>query len=374
MSHQKILHITFNMGFGGTEQVICQLVVNLPAAQFSNEILCIDGEVGRLGETLKSEHGITIHTLQRQPGLDWRLALKIRRLILEGGFDIVHCHQYTPWFYGWMARLCTRVKLVFTEHGRFYPDKHRRKAWLVNKIMARSTDGIVAISEATRNALTEFEYLPLRRIHVIYNGIEPLMSDANAGEKVKRSLGIPEDAFVVGTVARLDPVKNQRMMIEAVHALRQSQPRIYLLLVGDGPARKELEDLSSHLGIRERVIFTGFQNQPVTYLRAMDVFLLTSDTEGTSMTLLESMSLAKPSIVTAVGGNSEIVVANRTGLFIKAGDAKELAARIKVLQHDPSTRETLGEEAYQRFLSSFSAAIMTRKYQELFKSHAGGCQ
>ncbi|PAV24475.1 glycosyltransferase [Tamilnaduibacter salinus] len=351
--------------------MIRQLIQNLPKGRFSNEILCIDGEVGELGRRLNSEHGIKIHTRQRQSGLDWRLAYNIRRLIRRGAFDIIHCHQYTPWFYGWMASLGTGAKLVFTEHGRFHPDKYRRKARLVNKLMAKTTDSVIAISESTRDALAEYEYLPRGCIGVIYNGIEPLSRGAAAGEFQRKQLRIPDDSFVVGTVARLDPVKNQRMMIKAFCALQAENASIYLVLVGDGPSRGELEALSEQLGVDDRVIFTGFQSQPADYLRIMDVFLLTSDTEGTSMTLLESMSLAKPAVATAVGGNTEIIADGETGMLIKAGDTEALAETIQMLKNDPSKRDSLGEKAHQRFVSLFSATTMAEKYQTLYELNTG---
>lgn len=364
---QRILHITFNMGFGGTEQVIRQLVMHLHKDHIKNEVLCIDGDVGEIGQRLETEQGISIHTLTRKPGLDWLLVLNIRRLIQQGGFTIVHCHQYTPWFYGWLGSIGTGVKLVFTEHGRFHPDRHRRKAWLVNKLMARTTGEIVAISLATRDALVEYEFLPANKVQVIYNGIEPLSSGREAGQALRKSLGIPVEGFVAGTVARLDPVKNQAMMIRALHDMAESSPTVFLLLVGDGPARNDLEELVEQLGLESRVIFTGFQKHPGSYLAAMDVFLLTSDTEGTSMTLLESMSLAKPCVATAVGGNPEIVTQNETGFLVEAGDSQGLAEKLELLRTQPLVRQTMAEAAHQRFLSSFSIEKMVKAYQSLYE-------
>ncbi|MEH6562310.1 MAG: glycosyltransferase, partial [Marinobacter sp.] len=278
---KTILHVTFNMGFGGTEQVIRQLVIHLPRDQFNNEVLCIDGEVGEIGQRLEAEQDIIIHKLIRQPGLDWRLVLSIRRLIKQGGFDIVHCHQYTPWFYGLLGSLGTGVKLVFTEHGRFHPDRYRRKAWLVNKMMAKVTHALVAISKATREALVEFEFLPTNDIEVIYNGIEPIIPDYEKVGEIRSGLGMTGEDIVFGTVSRLDPVKNQRMMLKAFSLYCAQHGNCRLLMVGDGPDRSMLEGYARKLGIEAKTVFTGFQSNPVDYLDAMDVFLLSSHTEGT---------------------------------------------------------------------------------------------
>ena len=135
----RILHITFNMGFGGTEQVIRQLVTNLNKNRFHNEIACIDGEVGAIGQALETGHGIKHHARQRASGFDLKTIFWLRHLIKSGKFDIVHCHQYSPYAYGWFAHWGTRAKVVFTEHGRFYPDHHRKKARFINPFIARTS-------------------------------------------------------------------------------------------------------------------------------------------------------------------------------------------------------------------------------------------
>lgn len=359
---KAILHVTFNMGFGGTEQVVRQLVMHLPKNQFNNEVLCIDGEVGEIGQRLEAEQGITIHTLIRQPGLDWRLVLNIRRLIIQGGFDIVHCHQYTPWFYGLLGSLGTGVKLVFTEHGRFHPDKYRRKAWLFNRVMAKVTHALVAISKATRDALVEFEFLPRNDIAVIYNGIEPIIPDYGRVGEIRSGLGITAEDIVFGTVSRLDPVKNQRMMLEAFSLFCAQHGNCRLLMVGDGPDRSMLEGYAQKLGIEGKTVFTGFQSNPVDYLDAMDVFLLSSHTEGTSMTLLEAMSISKPCIVTQVGGNPELVRDGMNGLLVPTNDPAAMSAAMARLADDTALRAELGEHARTIFSSEFSAKKMAAQY------------
>ena len=114
----RVLHLTYDMGIGGTEQVINQLVRGMDAAQVCHRICVIEGSVGAIGQALQQQ-GIGIDVLQRQPGFDWRLIKAIRALIKQHQIDIVHCHQYTPWVYGWFAAIGTQAKVIFTEHGRF---------------------------------------------------------------------------------------------------------------------------------------------------------------------------------------------------------------------------------------------------------------
>ena len=123
---KKILHLTYHMGIGGTEQVIFQLVNNADDSLFENSIVCLEGEVGPIGQQLQ-ESGTQFHILHRNPGFDTDLIKSVRNIIKSENIDIVHCHQYTPYVYGVLASLITSARVVFTEHGRFHPDRY---SWL----------------------------------------------------------------------------------------------------------------------------------------------------------------------------------------------------------------------------------------------------
>ncbi|MCH8499096.1 MAG: glycosyltransferase [Marinobacter sp.] len=363
----RVLHVTFNMGIGGTEQVIRQLVLGLPRQQVINEVLCIDGHIGPIGELLQAQD-VPVTSVQRQPGFDLNLIKAIRSRLREGKFDIVHCHQYTPYLYGWLAALGTPAKVVFTEHGRFHPDRYRYKAALINPIMALLTPAVVAISSATRDALARFEFMPKGKIQVIYNGIAPLQREPEATARLRKELGIPEDAFVVGTVSRLDPVKNQAMMLRAFKLFLDQCPRGWLLMVGDGPDRQMLETLAQELSIAHRMTFTGFIKAPANHLAMMEVFLLSSHTEGTSMTLLEAMSLGIPAIVTNVGGNGEIVKPTVTGLTVPADNDRDFANALVNLEKHVAMRTDMSKASFNDFKENFLSSKMIEKYHEVYCS------
>jgi glycosyltransferase involved in cell wall biosynthesis len=364
----RILHITFNMGFGGTEQVIRQLVTNLPTEKFDSRVLCIDGHVGAIGEQI-AEEGFPVFALKRAQGFDWELARKIRSEIRDHKIDIVHCHQYTPWFYGWLAHIGTPAKVVFTEHGRFHPDRYRFKAMVINPLMALTTHAVIAISAATRDSLARYEFVPKQKIQVIYNGIRGLKRNEGIALKTRRELGIPDHAFVMGTVARLDPVKNQVIMLDAFAGILANAPDSWLLMVGDGPDRAMLEEKARSLGISDNVIFAGFQAYPENYLAAMDLFLLSSHTEGTSMTLLEAISMGIPAVATAVGGNPEIIDDGKTGYLTAPDDKDEFKdAVIRFRNQGEAFRKEVSEACKERFARRFSVATMTDNYTACYRS------
>lgn len=366
----RVLHLTFNMGIGGTEQVIRQLVQGMAPEGVESEILCIDGHIGPVGSALQ-QLGVPVHKVARKQGFDWSLTAAIRKRLREGRFDVVHCHQYTPWIYGWLGALRTNAKVVFTEHGRFYPDRYRYKAMLINPLVALLTASIVAISDSTRDALVKYEFIPRTKVRVIYNGIAPLSRNEPEAQKVRSELGIPPSAFVIGTVSRLDPVKNQQMMLKAFHEFSKTYPDAYLLMVGDGPDKATLMELASQLGISGHTIFTGFINKPEHHLSAMDAFLLSSHTEGTSMTLLEAMSLGIPAIATSVGGNPEIVIDGETGLLTEPGSINSFETAIKLLATDSALREKLSTESIKTFSRAFSQERMVGSYARIYDGTKG---
>lgn len=366
----NVLHVTFNMAIGGTEQVINQLVRNSRSCEVHHEIACIDSFIGEIGQSLANE-GLPVFCLNRQPGFDLALVKSLRKRIRQGQFDIVHCHQYTPYVYGWLASFGTGARVVFTEHGRFFPDRYRYKALMINPLMALMTPAIIAISEATREALSRYEFIPKARIKVIYNGIHPLERDEEQFSKIRSELGISETAPVLGTVSRLDKVKNQRMMIDAFAELLESHPTAVLLMVGDGPERPALEKRVVALNIAESVRFTGFINRPAQYLGLMNIFLLSSFTEGASMTLLEAMSLGIPAVATHVGGNPEIVVDGQTG-FLTENNNKEafLSAMLKLLEN-PGLWQSCSRLSRERFNENYSINHMASQYTAIYQQCRG---
>lgn len=353
------------MAIGGTEQVIRQIVENTDRERFNPSILCIDGKIGALGEQLQSS-GQQITAFARKPGFDFSLIAELRKHILENDIHVVHCHQYTPYIYGLFAAITASAKTIFTEHGRFYPDSRKWKRTLVNPILSLATYAITAISKATAQALVDFENFPQNKISVVYNGIADFDQTESNRTDLLAELGIPESNLIIGTISRLDPIKNQSMILKGFASILRTHPNCSLIIVGDGPIREQLEMEAKSLNIQKNTTFTGFKIDPQRYLRVMDIFLLPSLSEGTSMTLLESMALSKPSIVTNVGGNPEIVEHKKTGLVIPNKDEAKFRDALFALLDDKETRELYGQAARSCYAQTFTVEKMISAYQEIY--------
>lgn len=367
---KNIVHLTFDMRIGGAEQVILSLAVHTDSERFHVQILCLDPHIGPFGRQMQ-EKGITVEALDRHPGFDFSLIKKIRRFFLSRRIDVAHCHQYTPFVYGVLAAIGTQTKIIFTEHGRFYPDTRRPKRVLANPLLSLITAHITAISSATRQALIDYENFSPKKIRVIYNGIDDkrfVDPGSHVTSDFKNKLHIPENARILGTVARLDSIKNQPMMLKAFKEIHHSLPDTYLLIIGDGPEREKLEQLTRDLDIESRVIFTGFKENTHLYYKIMDLFLLTSFSEGTAMTLLEAMASSVPCIATNVGGNPEIVVHNETGTLVPDNDHHALAEAVISLLQDQQKIDRFGKQGRTRFENLFSVQKMVDAYQYLYEN------
>ena len=364
-SKVKILHVTFNMGIGGTEQVIRQIIENSDLEKFIHEVICIDGKIGPIGQALR-EKGIHIEKVQRQPGTDFKLLQFMRRLIKQRKVNVIHCHQYTPYFYGVLSALWTKTRVIFTEHGRFYPDKHNFKRRFINPILILGTDYITAISKSTADAVAKYEYIPRNKIQIIYNGIKEIEVGSKTRDDLLNELGLSPDCRYIGTISRLEPIKNQKMMINAFYKVKKHMPDLKLVLIGDGEIMQELKQQTKSLGIDSDVIFTGFINNPQHYINLFEIFLLSSFSEGASMTLLEAMSLGKPCVVTDVGGNPEVVVNNATGYVVPSDNDSFFAKSILDLLRNNEKRNEFGILSRKKYLNKFTVSEMNSCYQKLY--------
>lgn len=357
----KIAHLTYDMRIGGTEQVILNIIQGQFSQAVEHHVICLQAPLGPFANQLQKQ-GITIHSFNWGGGFDFDLVKSLRNLIVQAKFNILHCHQYTPWSYGALSAIGLETRVIFTEHGRFHPDIASPKRRWINPLLMHFTERVTAISAATKQALVDFEYLSPKHIEVIYNGIVPTN---------KSNLPCPfeknTETVVFGTIARFDPIKNHILIIKAFAEYQKVQPNSLLVLVGDGETALELKSLTQSLNITSKVLFTGYQLNTEAYLQHFDVFLLTSFSEGTSMTLLNAMQFKKSSIVTNVGGNPEIIKHEYSGLVINNDDKEQLVESMHVLTN-PEVSKKFGENAFTSFHKRFTAKHMIETYDDIYIS------
>ncbi|WP_235594739.1 glycosyltransferase [Paraglaciecola hydrolytica] len=361
------MHITYDMRIGGTEMVIKNIIEGSDSSLFDMSIFCIESPLGPFADDLLAK-GISITSHARLPGFDLGLIKTIRQHIKNNKISVVHCHQYTPWIYGVLAAIGTKTKVIFTEHGRFYPDSSSWKRKLINPVLNRFTTATTAISAATKDALVIYENIPRNCIEVIYNGIAPVTYTEQEVTRLKKQYHIAEHELCLGTIARLDPIKNHTMMLKAFKQVIDAGIAAKLVIVGDGEERQNIETLIKDLDLSTQVILTGYESKPQALLAMMDIYLLSSLSEGTSMTLLEAMSLGKPCVVTDAGGNKEVIADRGNGIVTSNDATAEFSQAILKLVNDEALRNEYEIASLQRFSRLFKVTVMVKRFSELYKS------
>lgn len=362
----NILYVVNSLNLGGTENLVVQM-----SESFRHEhtitVICLD-EPGIWAQKLR-EHGVGVYCLWRQPGLDLRTAVKIAVFCKQHKIDLIHAHQCTAWFYSALSRIFFRKpKLLFEEHGRFYPEVFSWKKIAVNKIIIQNlTHRVVAVSQDVRKRLVAYEGISKDRISVIYNGVRnpSAVSDERRIE-LRGEFGLEQDDFVVGSVGRLDAIKNIPLLLRAFKEVGKTSKKLKLMLVGDGPEKEALYDLVRKLQIEKDVVFTGYRKDATDLLQCMDMFVLCSFSEGTSMALLEAMAAGVPVAVTDVGGNPELVEQYRNGWVVPSDSEQGLKNSIGECVGKSALRQEMVENSRAIFHNTFTFDCMLDKYRLLY--------
>ncbi len=366
-----VCHVLHTLGVGGAEMLATRLARRF-SGLYRTVFACLD-ELGTLGEELAAE-GFPVHVLGRRPGLDLGCVFRLARLLRRERVDVAHAHQYTPFFYALAARrLARHPTILFTEHGRHYPDHPRWKRKIFNRLLLEQRDRVVGVGGAVRQALIRNEGIPSHRVQVIINGIESerFAADRSTRAEVRRELALGSDDLVLLQVARLDPLKDHATALAALSHVVHERPATHLLLAGDGPLRGEIEGRARALGLEPHVRLLGTRRDVDRLLAAADVMLLTSISEGIPLTLLEAMAAGLPVVATRVGGVGEVVEHGRTGLLVQAGDDMTLAQAVLTLADSPVLRNEMGQHGRQRMEQFFSEKRMRERYGELYRELTG---
>ena len=363
-----VCHVIHALGVGGAEVLVDQMLRHL-----NDEFRCVVAvldEIGEIGARLQ-EDGFTVEHLHRKPGIDAGCARRLKDFADREGVAILHAHQYTPFFQAMLCRgLFGRRPVVFTEHGRHFPDLPSRKRSIVNRLMLRSGDRLIGCGNAVRQALIANEGLPESRVEVIYNGADfNTHGQAFPGARaaIRSEFGYAEDDFVVILVARLHPLKDHQTALRAIDAARKRISGLRLLLVGDGDQRAAIEQSIRQLKLEETVTLAGTRADVTDLLAASDAFLMSSISEGIPLTVIEAMAARIPVVATAVGGLPELIEHGVSGFLAPSGQSDLLAAALIDLQRDADLHERIASVAALRAAEKFSLKGMLDAYRIVYR-------
>ena len=369
MKKTHVLHIAQHIEIGGLESLVVEICTHLDRSIFNVSILCLAGYDERYAARLRSA-GIEIQLIEKRGNFDVAFFRDVGRYVKEVRADVLHAHSGCFLEAAIISRISRVDKVVFTAHGM--PLSNDVQAILEDRLAAFAFHEIVAVSdEIAAEMKTRLPWVR-DRIRVILNGVDTdRYRSTIPRERSSTLLGdydLSEDTFLIGSVGRLESVKNYPMLLRALAALPEdSQSKAHLFLVGEGDSRAELRALANELGIANRVTFLGMQYHVHEILPLFDAFALSSVTEGTSISLLEAQACGLPAVVTDVGGNSRIVQDGRTGFLCDLNDDDAMSLALHRLQSDPRLAKQMGNAARSRVQEEFDLRSTVGEYEQIYR-------
>ncbi len=362
----KILHVIDSLGLGGMERVVIDAANGLDRAQFVQTICCLSRR-GEAATLLRDD--VCCIDLGKGAQADYLMPLKLAQIIRRQQPDIVHSQSWSGVDTA-IAKMLTRgARLVHSEHGRNLPHIHAEplKRRIARRCLYHLADAVFTVSTELRDYYCRETGFPVERMRVIPNGVDVRRIDEANCCGVREELGIASNDFVIGTVARLDATKDTIMLASAFARL-PGHGGLKLVIVGNGSERTRLEQFAAESGLTSAIIFTGTRHDVPRLLGAMNVFALSSLSEGLPITVLEAMAARLPIVATNVGALPELVQEGVTGFLVGAQQDEAMAERLMRLSTNRELAVAFGAEARRRVECDYNLDLMLRRYADLYFS------
>ena len=364
----EIVHVVENLERGGLERMVIDLAGVQRAAGHRCRVICLF-QPGALAGELEAQ-GIEVQACRKRGGFDLVALRRLRGGLRTTPGAVVHTHNANAHYHTAAAAVGLPIaRLINTRHGMGAAQPRSRGEWLYRRTMHR-TDTVAAVCEAARARFAQQGVAPRGRLLAVPNGIRidrfsPSSEEHRAA--LRSDLGLAPDTRIIGSVGRLNPVKDQATLLRAFAHLRGDFADVALVLVGDGALRGSLESQAAALGIGDAVRFLGDRSDVRELLQGFDIFALSSLSEGYSMALLEACASGLPIVATDVGGNREIVVDGRNGRLVPPARDDALADAFATLLRDPDGAAAMGSAGRAWALREVSVETMARRYDALYR-------
>ncbi|MFQ5480313.1 MAG: glycosyltransferase family 4 protein [Thermodesulfobacteriota bacterium] len=285
----------------------------------------------------------------------------IASILKEGQFDMLYMNnQPSSNMEGMLAAGIAGTLCI--QHSRVEVELTRAEAAEVNRVV----DRVICVSKGVMNSLIKAGVLA-KRCCLVHNGIDPSVKAARPAQEVRDALGVKKDEFLIGTVGSLIKRKRVGILLETIALLRKKGIEVKGLIAGAGPEEEALKERAAGLGIAEQVTFTGFSADALSYIRAMDIFMLTSIKEGLPRVILEAMLMERPVVAARVTGPAELVINDVTGFLVEGAGAEDFARQVKRLLSSPELRTAMGQKGKRRVVKDFSIESYVEGVLTVFK-------
>ncbi|MBN1827190.1 MAG: glycosyltransferase family 4 protein [Candidatus Eisenbacteria bacterium] len=364
----RVLYLMDDMG-GGTGNHVFSLVPRIEGVE------PVFATTGRRVRTRLNVDDSTVYKVPPKGRFDppvvhqARMLADLRRFALSARVDLIHSYFFWSIFFGRILKRMLGVPLVENREDLGFQWGTLEYALL--RMGSGAPDRVICVAEAVRRQAARREGLPPARTTTVWNGIDPEELDADGGEgDLRAELGVPADAPVVGIVANFRRVKRVDRLIRAAPRLLDRLPDLRVLISGRGVEEERLRALVREMGLEERVLFAGFRRRLAPVYRAADITVLTSETEGCSIAVLESFHFGRPVVATDVGGNGELVRNGENGFLVPEWNEAAFADRVVRLLTDRALLERMGRAGRELVRERHGIDGVAREYGRIYEEVA----
>jgi glycosyltransferase involved in cell wall biosynthesis len=369
-----ICHVITTLGGGGMENGLVNVVNGLDPAHFRSTVVCLH-ELGPLAERI-SEPTVTVINLAHRQGLAPDLVFRLARVLRRLRPDIVHTRNYGANFYGTLAGRLIRAPVIINgEHGMVQLVGRRQQQ--VGRAIALMADHVLCVSPGLRDFLVEKLRYPARKVEVIVNGVDLSRFEARGADTAarRRELGVPADAWLVGSVGRFYPFKDHASILGLLERVPAVDGRpLHACIIGAGAMEDEFRREVTDRGLADRVHLPGFLQDIHAYYPVFDVFmLLSTDNEGTSNVILEAMAAGRPVLATEIPGNRHLIRHGENGILVPPKGPDKLTALVReteILLADAERRSALARRGYEFVHERLSLSGMIDRYADYYAGAA----
>jgi glycosyltransferase involved in cell wall biosynthesis len=355
--------IDFLGRYGGAEHLALAIATRLDPERFDST-LCASRHADPESLERLSASGVKILPLGRQRKSDIWVWGRLFSFLRAHRVDVLHAHKFGSNVWGTLVGRAARVPVVLAhEHSWSYQGQPLRRV-LDRDLIARGADRLIAVSREDQRRMIEVEGIARARTLFVPNGIAP--ADSSGGHDVRAELGIAPTAPVIGSIGSLKPVKAFDVLLRAAAVLAQRRADIQVLIAGDGPDREALSALAHGLGLDGSVHLLGRRADVPDVLRALDVAVCCSNSEGSPLSVMEYMQAGLAVVATSVGGVPDLIEQGVHGLLVPPGDSAALAAALAELLEAPERARAMGDRGRERQRAEFDIDVLVRRLETLY--------
>lgn len=366
---KKIMHIV--QSAGGVERYINMFLKNMDSSKYDNILVCSLDYDNKKYENLV--YALEHVDMKREINLksDLSAIVHIRKIIKKYNPDIVYLHSSKAGAIGRIANLGLKNRSLYNPHGWAFNmncSSIKKKIYLyIEKLLAPLCTFIIAISDFEKECAIENKVCKVDKIKVIYNGID--IDEYEEKKKrftlTREELGIPEDAYVIGTVGRLTEQKAPDTFIKAAKKIKDKYPKAFFIMVGDGELKGKVKEIIKGSNLENSVLITGWVDEPMKYIELFDQAMLLSRWEGFGLVLPEYMIAGKPIIATDVDGIPNLIN-NDNGILVKMDAVNEIAVASETIINDTEKCEFMIKNAEEVVRSKFNIKRVIEEFEKIY--------